>query len=284
MKLHSLSDKCPAAGALLLTGLLVAGGWGAATTEVIGSYGYWPTTWQVLPGIGDTADAGIVPELDFVGDASNPELYHADNGSYLFCRMRVNLDTYTATPQGAFLWLIDVVGVGNTGIDAAFAWDAKSNIVASHGLEMCVAGISGPTWGNSQLADLDGNSGSKGSNDINGGGRTTDGYVRVTDGQSTTNFGGSTFIDFAVSWSYLETNTILRKGQSVKVNVASIHNATDQGAFNADLGNDAVPTDPITTAWSSAITIPEPSSRCLLAAAGAMGLLCRRRGANPTPS
>jgi len=253
-------------------------------TNIIGSYGSWPTTWQALPGISDTADAGLVPELDFVGDASNPELYHADNGAYLFCRMRVNLDSYTATPQGAYLWLIDVVGVGNTGIDAAFAWDAKSNIVASHGLEMGVAGINGPTWGNSQLADLDGNSGSKGTVDINGGGRTTDGYVRVTDGQATTNFGASTFIDFAVSWSYLETYTLLRKGQSILVNVASIHNATDQGAFNADLGNDAVPTDPIATAWSNAITIPEPFSGCLLAVAGGMGLLYRRRGANPTLS
>lgn len=270
---------------LIPAGLLLPCGY-ASEHNVIGSYGNWPTTWQILPGISDTADTGIAPELDFVGDASNPGIYYADNGTYLFCRMRVNLDTYLA-PSGAHLWLIDVVGAGNTGIDAAFSWDSKSNNSTSHGLEMSVPSVNGPTWGVTSVDDIDRSNGQKLVNDINGSGRTTDGYVRMTDGQATTNFGASTFIDFAVSWSYLETYTILRKAQTWQVNVASISNATDHNQFNADIGNNATPANSITTAWSSAmtsgvVTVPEPSGMGLLAVACALGLGFRRRGSPPS--
>lgn len=267
--------------AAISSSLLAPSGWGAVT-DVIGSYGNWPTTWQPLAGINDTVDGGLNPELDFVGDASNTMLYQADNGSYLFCRMRLNVDAYAPPLSASYLWLIDVVGVGKAGIDAAFAWDAKSNNSTTHGLEMGVAGTNGPTWGVSQLDDLDGASGSKGISDINGNGRTTDGYVRVIDGQSTSNFGNTTFIDFAISWSYLQTYTILAKDQDVMVNVATINNATDHNVFNADIGNNASPSDLITTAWSSPITIPEPSSLMLLGVASGMGLLYRRRSVTQT--
>jgi hypothetical protein len=252
----------------------------ASVTAVIGTYNNWPTTWTPVAGsqdANDVADTHADDGLDFVGDATNPMLYYADNGSYFFCRMRVDMATY-ATPSGAHLWLIDVVGEGKTGIDAAFSWDSKSADDAKHGLEMSVVSITGTTWGDSKLDDIDESIGKKLYNDINGSGRTTDGYIRVDDAQLTTNFDKTTFIDFAVSWSYLKTYTTLTQAQTWRVNVASIANATDHGAFSADVGG-ANLTDPITTGWSAA-AIPEPTSAMLLSLACTLTLGVRRRRPN----
>lgn len=260
-------------GVMAASSLMGSSGF-ASVTAVIGTYTNWPTTWTPVTGSQDADNAGVDDRLDFVGDATNPMLYYADNGSYFFCRMRVDMDTYVL-PSGAHLWLIDVVGSGNTGIDAAFSWDSKSANNANHGLEMNVVSINGPTWGDSKLDDNDGSNGQKLYNDINGIGRTTDGYIRVDDAQSTTNFANTTFIDFAVSWTYLNTYTTLRQAQTWRVNVASIHDATDHGAFSADVGG-ANLTNSITTGWSAA-AIPEPTSVMLLGLACTLTLGVRRR-------
>jgi hypothetical protein len=238
----------------------------------VGTYANWATTWAAISS-GNDASNVVDQTLDFVGDAVNPGLYYANNGSYVFFRMRINADTFS-TASGAHILLIDVAGYGTNGIDYAFAWDSKSNDNTKHGLEMAVRAKNGPTWGVSQVDDIDGDAGKKLDNDINGSGRTTDGYVRTTDEQSTTAFGNTTFIDFAVSWSYLATYTDLRSNQTWNVGLASIANATDHNAFNADIGGNANLSDSIVTGWAA---IPEPTSVMLVSVVGALGFFIRRR-------
>jgi hypothetical protein len=142
---------------------------------------------------------------------------------------------------------------------------------------MQITDTNGPTWGDSKMDDIDGVPSVKGMNDINGNSRTTDGYVRSIDGQSTTNFGDTTFIDFAVSWSYLTTYTNLRPDQTWKIAVASIENATDHNAFNSDIGGGAGLADNISTGWSVPIAVPEPSSSLMIVMTGVLGLCWRRK-------
>lgn len=245
----------------------------STTINQVGTYANWATTWTSL-GFYDSSN-NVNQTLDFVGDTSNPGLYTANTNGYLFFRMRVNADTFS-TASGAHILLIDVAGYGTNGIDYAFAWDSKSNDNTKHGLEMCVRAVNGPTWGVSQVDDMDGDAGKKLINDINGNSRSTDGYVRTIDGQSTVNFGNTTFIDFAVAWSYLESYTDLRSNQTWKVGLASINNATDHNAFNADISG-ANLTDAITVGWSNPVAVPEPASIMLISVVGALGLFIRRR-------
>ena len=240
--------------------------------DQVGTYANWATTWAAISS-GNDASNVVGQTLDFVGDAVNPGLYYANNGSYVFFRMRVNADTFS-TASGAHILLIDVAGYGTNGIDYAFAWDSKSNDNTKHGLEMAVRAKNGPTWGVSQVDDMDHDAGKKLVNDINGSGRTTDGYVCTTDRQDTTAFGNTTFIDFAVSWSYLATYTDLRSNQTWNVGLASIANATDHNAFNADIGGNANLSDSIVTGWAA---IPEPASIMLVSVVGALGFFIRRR-------
>lgn len=246
------------------------------TVNQVGTYTNWATTWQTLPS-GIEANNGLSnPSFEFVGDLTNPGLYWANNNEYIFFRMRVDADTFT-TASGAHILLIDIVGQGNTGIDYGFAWDSKSNDNTKHGLEMQIPGVNGPTWGASGMNDIDGMPSIKAVNDINGLSRTTDGYVRSVDGQSTTNFGNTTFIDFAVKWSYLLTYTNLTQNQEWKIAVASIDNATDHNVFDADIGGGANLADNMTTTgWSGLISVPEPSSTLMIALAGFLGVFRRR--------
>lgn len=256
--------------------VLLATSSGATVVDQVGTFANWTTSWTAVGGANDS-DNGVNETLDFVGDSSNPGLYYASDVTYLFFRMRVDADTFS-TANGAHLLLIDVAGFGTNGIDYAFAWDSKSNDNSKHGLEMCVAAQNGPTWGVSQLNDMDGVASIKTEEDINGAGRTTDGYVRTTDGQPTSQFGNTTFIDIAVSWTYLETYTGLRNDQTWNVNLASIANATDHNAFNADVGGNASLSDSISIGWSEmGGTVPEPATSILiLLGAGWIPLLRKR--------
>nr|MDP0503673.1 hypothetical protein [Verrucomicrobiota bacterium JB025] len=250
----------------------------AAIVEQIGSYGSWPTTWTAIGGYDtDATDQEAAAYLDFVGDASDPGLYYASDESYVYFRMRVDEGTFTSdTASGAHILLIDIVGVGNDGIDYGFSWDSKSNDPSSHGLEMSVVSTNGPSWGVSQVDDLDGSNAKKETNDINGDGRTTDGYVRTVDGVSTTSFGTTSFIDFAVSWSYLDTYTDLDPSQTWNVTAASIANATDHNAFNADVMG-AELTDSVTTGWTSVSLVPEPGNALAIVLVVALGTQRWRR-------
>jgi hypothetical protein len=252
----------------------------AGTVDHVGSYSNWATTWQPLSNGTDAASA-VDSTLDFVGDLTNPGLYWSSSDEYIFFRMRVNAETFTTnSASGAHILLIDVVGAGNTGIDYGFSWDSKSNDNTKHGLEMSIPATNGPTWGASQMDDLDGLGGSKGTNDINGDSRTTDGYVRSIDGQVTTNFANTTFIDYAVKWSYLEAHTTLRKNQTWNIAAASIANATDHNAFNADVSG-AELEDSISVGWSSANVVPETSTTLMIGLTCLMGAVLRRRPVRP---
>ncbi|MDD3275702.1 MAG: PEP-CTERM sorting domain-containing protein, partial [Kiritimatiellales bacterium] len=123
--------------------------------------------------------------------------------------------------------------------------------------------------------DIDGEPSAKTTLDINGNGRTTDGYVRTTDGQSGGVFGLTTFIDFAVSWNYLEIYTNLRSNQTWTVGLASIANATDHNVFNADVSG-ATLTNDIDVGWSAPVAVPEPASALMIGLGAGLIFLVRR--------
>lgn len=274
--------------AVFITTVFVASIGFGTTVNQVGTFNNWTTEWTSLGGYDANNGLG---EIDFVGDANDPGLYWADNGEYVFFRFRVAVGTVISTTfHDAHFLLIDVdnylYGSGfGTNIagrpDFGFAWDTKSNDNTKHGLEMSVFNTGANTWNGINMADIDGASGSKGTNDINGlisGStfRTTDGYVRTIDGQSTANFGLTTFIDFAVSWNYLTNYTPLAKGQTWNVTLASIANATDHNNLSGDIGNGADPTGSITVGWIPAAAVPEPASALMIAFGGGLIAFIRR--------
>jgi hypothetical protein len=253
----------------------------ATVTEHIGSYSGWDSvSWTAIDGIND-GDNGLSTEIDFVGDSNDAGGYYSITDNYVFFRMRLDVDTVSSgTFHDAHLVLIDVAGTGTDYMpDYGFAWDSKSNDPDNHGLEMSVLDPKSSTiWNTVKMDDIDGSNGSKGVNDINGldAGeyRTTDGYVRSIDGQATTSFGNTTFLDFAVSWDYLTTYTGLAKDQEWNIQFASIADATDHNAF-ADVAGGADITSSISTGWSTT-AIPEPASIALMGMVAGGALMIRR--------
>lgn len=259
----------------------------SAVVENVGSYSDWPTEWNPINGLNDPVDSGTT--IDFVGDSNDPGVYWADNGDYIFFRLRTNVGS---APLGTFtdshFVLIDVdnylfgTGFGSDTVylpDLGFSWDSKSNDVNKHGLEMMVYDTGTTTWNNIRMDDIDGSAGQKLVNDINGSGRTTDGYVRTIDGQSTTSLGNTTYIDIAVSWSYMTTYTDLEKGQDWRITVASIANATDHNALSGDIGGGATPSSSNSVGWETVSGVPEPGTTVSMLGIAALffGLLPRLR-------
>lgn len=250
----------------------------STVVDQVGTYTNWTTSWTALAGLNDPA--GTLDEHDFVGNASNAGAYWADNGTYVFFRFRVNVATVTSTTfRDAHFVMINIANynVANTGQgsntngvlpDYAFAWDSKSNDPLKHGLEMMILSRRDNFWNGINFNDIDSDAGQKKTNDINAGGRTTDGYVRTIDGQSTTNFGTTTFVDYAISWNYLTNYTALAKGQTWSIGLASLANATDHNNLTGDIGGGADPTSATTAGWSSPIAVPEPATDLLLVLGG----------------
>lgn len=238
--------------------------------------------------------SGTASPLDFVGNSSNPGLYYSNQDGYVFFRMRVYAPTFTslssAFPKGSYMLVIDRDRNGS--VDYGFGWDSQNWSATdntNHGLEMTMLNTNGTAWNNTDMKDLDqvygtgGGNSTKGTVDINGlvSGttyRTTDGYVRTEDGQSVVDGKNTTFIDFAVSWSYLssiDTYTGLTSNTKWNVTAAAINNSTDHGFFNADVMG-AAPGDLISSSSGAWSTLPEPTTALAGLLLGA-SLLRRRR-------
>lgn len=253
---------------------------GSAQTiyNVVGTYNNWPTTWNLIPSLTyDAADLNSNTHLDFIGNDSAPVGFYNWNSSYIFFRMRVRGAVTPSDYRDSLFVLIDVVGFRydktirdlrsgeGIGPDFGFAWDSKET---GHGLEMVALDTVGQgLWQNTKMDDWDGSSGQKLYNDINGGNRTTDGYVRIVSDVGNIGDQKTSFIDFAVSLSYLASyvtngagNPLLNPvSQTWKVTFASIANANDHNLLDTDIAGGANPSSSVSQGWSAPFTvIPEP--------------------------
>ncbi len=197
----------------------------------------------------------------------NPGAYWGENKDYLFIRMRVAISNAVAGTFHDSHWIyIDRVGFTNGTAqggmpDYALVWDSKSGDVSKHGLEMQTGtNLSATTyWSQMSLADIDGSMGGKTAPpDINTNGN---GFIRTVDMQATTNFGFTTFIDFAVSWSYLSSNTVLGRGQSWRLQFGDRNDANDHNFPQDDIAGGASAGSVVTNSWSdpAGITSAEPT-------------------------
>lgn len=256
----------------------------AVTVDHVGSGLDWTVPWQAIRNLDDPKDTGLDGRYDFAGDLQDVGACWASTENHFFFQMRL---AYSGTVSlgsisGAHLLMIDLAGYNDppTGAlpDFAIAWDSKSNDPAKHGLEMCVLNTQSNTWNGINMKDLDNQSGQKDPNDINGGGRTGEGYVRTVDGLVTTNLGTTMLIQYAVSWAYLESYTALRKtqfeGGQWKLALGTIVASTDHANLNGDMAGGIGIADPTTAGWVS--PIPEPGMSVLLGLGVLLACLKRR--------
>jgi hypothetical protein len=106
--------------------------------------------------------------VDIIGNSPYAALQYAQDSSYIYFKLQINDANIVTSPNAAYMIYLDRVGSGGT-VDYAFAWDAKSNDITQHGVEM-MKYASGTTWGTLKMTDVDGLIAAKGSTDINGGG------------------------------------------------------------------------------------------------------------------
>lgn len=234
---------------------------GAVSTNDVygGSYANWPTSWTVLPSLNDPDD-GVNEQCDFVGDTNDPCVYFAKDDDYFYFRTRV--DAGTPTFSDAIFILVDAVGSGPEGVpEFGFAWDSAGSPPNNHGLELMVSNVTGTTWSNTRMEDLDGNSGQKISPPdfaLSGG----EGYVRTITEQTTLNFGTTTLIDWAIKRQVLETHTSLTYNQW-KIQLGSRYNSTDHQEITTDVACNANPND-TGLSWSAPFEVPEVSVLAVL--------------------
>ena len=220
------------------------------------AYGVWPTDSQWTPiSVESEGYKGSSSVIDFVGNATYPGMYTCVANGYWYFRVRVAYsgDVVAGTFNGnTVMVLLDPNGDADP--DWAFAWDREGgggDADKQHGLEMQVFNSSSSIWNNVRMQDYDGNSGQKlVPPDI---ARVTSpttgnqGYIRTVDHQSTATWGDTTFIDYAIKQSYLETYktsgpstfpsiTLPQVGTSYYVQVASISGANDHNFVNFDVG------------------------------------------------
>ena len=128
----------------------------ASGTDCSGNTFAWPgsSDWRAISSSTDASGdiTGTYPtnsELDFVGNDSCPGLYsyigNPGGDTYMYYRMRVNYPgTVTSGGSGTFGGSIFLLlrktapTAGSLRPEYAFSWDAKSNGLSSHGLEMQV--------------------------------------------------------------------------------------------------------------------------------------------------
>lgn len=219
----------------------------AATIDQFGAKSSWPSEsdWRPIASLNDPIDSGLPGEIDFVGDASNPTAYYFSDSNYWYIRARVHIGSASgSTFHDTILVLID--RNADYQPENSFSWDSKSGDVYKHGLELQIPGLVRPSWAETQMDDNDGASGQKLAGDfqVPTDGTTGDGYLRTIDGQATTNFGSTTFVDIAASWSFLEAKTSLRRTDTWKIQLGSIADSTDHNAIRGDVAGNHNPTDP----------------------------------------
>lgn len=251
---------------------------GASYNMVGGEYASWPSTWTAITNLNDPDD-GAGEDLEFVGDNQDPGAYWTQDANYVYFRMRIdNSAGVSNVPEASYFVIITA---GGTNGPWAMAWDAKSANNATHGLEMLCStqgnAVVGTSWGATRFEDLDGSSGSKiAPPDF--GAANGDGYVRLTDGVGTANFGTTSYIDFAAKWSYLRANTGLNTGQTWSVQFGSIVGANDHAYIGTDVAGDSTPsTTPLPWAVTMSSTIPMLSAWALLLFGGGMAWAMHRR-------
>jgi hypothetical protein len=214
----------------------------ASASSYGGTYSDWPTSWMAITGLVDPDDNLSTSKIDFVGNSSYPGAYVANNGEYIFFRIRVD-DGSATIFSDTIMILIDQDNDDSP--DYAVMWDSRHNDQPNHGLELGIPNDVGPTWATTRMDDLDGDPALKIS-PPDFGLSNGDGYVRILNGQPTTGFGTTTFVDYAVRWSYLSTETTLGKGQSWGIQLGSIDDATDHSWINYDVSGGRSPTGSLT--------------------------------------
>jgi hypothetical protein len=195
-----------------------------------------------------------------VGDSLNPGAYWSSDAHYVFIRMRVAVSNVTSSTFRDSHWIyIDRVDFTNGAAaanmpDYAIAWDSKSNDPTKHGLELMTGtNLSATTyWSQMSLTDIDGNANTKTAPpDFN---TTGDGYIRTIDMKATTNFGYTTFIDFAIKWSFLSANTSLNSNQTWRLQFGSRNDATDHNFPQDDIAGGFAPNSVVSTSWANTMT------------------------------
>ena len=116
--------------------------------------------------------------------------------------------------------------------------------------------------------------------DINGDGQSTEGYIRIVDSVSTTNFGTTTYLEFAVSKSYILENVAGLSDGYWSFQLASINNSNDHGFLSGDIAGGQSPSSTISSSsWSGQVyvSVPERSSvAAILSVFSAVAVLFRR--------
>lgn len=270
------------ASLICLVGMYACAAFAAEYAEWGGTYSNWPTTWIPLPGLNDPVDFkdSKYKHLDFVGNATYPGAYYQWDSSYFYFRMRMNVGTIShsnpRTYGDTLFILIDLPGVGTTGQpDYAFAWDSKE-IATDHGVELLVPGDIQATWSQTTMNDIDGNVGQKLTPPDFG--ADGDAYLRTIDGNSTTDFGDTSYVDWAISFAHLQAYTQLRLGQTWYIQLGSIANANDHNKIDGDIAGGYNKDSNVVGSINTPVTTPEPASMALtLLALGIAGGAVRRR-------
>lgn len=218
----------------------------------------WPSSWTPVTSLNDGANGGGTS--DFVGDSTNPGAYYASDNSYIYFRLRVAADTNTFN-NSIFVMIDNDV---DKRPNYSFTWDARSNDVTKHGLELQIPNTIGLTWATSDWKDIDGKPSEKVSPDfaLPPG---TDGYVRTLNNQSEVFGYKTTFVDFAISTNFLSHNTTFNPQNPFNWAGASVPNANDHALLTGDITGNASSSDLVSQGWSNSGSggggsgVPEPS-------------------------